>query len=215
MSISVTGSNWSRNGGVVTVNVSFYASSSYMYTQIRTGGNQYTSVRNPNGSSVSATNTSTRTSYTAGSVTVSADCYVQVATGSSFQYDSSASRTVSWDAATFTVTFNANGGSVSTPSKTVTYGGTYGELPTPTRTGYKFLGWYNASTGGTEVTATDTVSITTNQTLYAYWEVMTIMRKVSGSTTTTYTQIYTVENGNATQDIGLYVVEDGVIHQCV
>ncbi len=41
-----------------------------------------------------------------------------------------------------TVTFDANGGTVSIPSKEVTLGSTYGELPTPTRAGYTFLGWW-------------------------------------------------------------------------
>ena len=48
-----------------------------------------------------------------------------------------------WTANTYSVTFNPNGGSVSTPTKNVTYGSTYGDLPTPTRTGYTFNGWYN------------------------------------------------------------------------
>ncbi len=43
----------------------------------------------------------------------------------------------------FTITFNANGGSVSTSSKVVTYRSTYGDLPTPTRSGYTFLGWFS------------------------------------------------------------------------
>ena len=38
-------------------------------------------------------------------------------------------------ATTYTVIFNANGGSVSQSSKSVTNGGTYGALPTPTRNG--------------------------------------------------------------------------------
>lgn len=39
------------------------------------------------------------------------------------------------------VTFNPNGGSVNTKKKIVTYNGTYGDLPTPTRKGYTFIGW--------------------------------------------------------------------------
>ena len=39
------------------------------------------------------------------------------------------------------VTFNANGGTVETNSKTVTVSSTYGVLPTPTREGYTFIGW--------------------------------------------------------------------------
>lgn len=40
-----------------------------------------------------------------------------------------------------TVTFDANGGTVSTESKEVKPGETYGTLPTPTRAGYTFKGW--------------------------------------------------------------------------
>ena len=76
-----------------------------------------------------------------------------------------------WTAKTFTVTFNANGGgSLSQSSKTVTYNSTYGTLPTTTRNGYEFLGWYTASSGGTKISTTTAVSITTNQTLYAQWK---------------------------------------------
>ena len=43
-----------------------------------------------------------------------------------------------WTPNTYTVTFNANGGTCDTGSKTVTYDETYGELPIPTRIGYTF-----------------------------------------------------------------------------
>ncbi|MBR4522697.1 MAG: InlB B-repeat-containing protein, partial [Kiritimatiellae bacterium] len=74
-----------------------------------------------------------------------------------------------WTANTYTVTFDANGGSVTTASKEVTYDAAYGDLPTPTRTGYAFAGWYTTSSGGTEVTGETTVKITAAQTLYAHW----------------------------------------------
>ena len=74
-----------------------------------------------------------------------------------------------WTANTYTVTFNANGGSVSTTSKSVTYNSTYGTLPTPTRNGYSFNGWYTASSGGTKRTSSTTVTTTSNHTLYAQW----------------------------------------------
>lgn len=47
----------------------------------------------------------------------------------------------SWTANKYSVNFNANGGSVSTTSKSVTFDTAYGELPTPTRSGYTFAGW--------------------------------------------------------------------------
>ena len=74
-----------------------------------------------------------------------------------------------WTANTYTVTFNANGGSTSTSSKTVTYASTYGELPTPTRTGYTFKGWFTSASGTTQITSSTKVSITAAQTLYAQW----------------------------------------------
>ena len=46
----------------------------------------------------------------------------------------------------FTVTYNDNGGSgCSSSSKTVTYGSAYGNLCTPTRSGYIFAGWYSSN----------------------------------------------------------------------
>ena len=56
-----------------------------------------------------------------------------------------------------TVTFNANGGTVDTSTKAVTYGQTYGELPTPTRTGYTFNDWFTHPSSGTRVTRETTV----------------------------------------------------------
>ncbi len=71
--------------------------------------------------------------------------------------------------ASYTITFNPNGGSVSTSNKTVTNKSTYGSLPTPTRTGYTFNGWYTSASGGTKITSSSTVNLSANQTLYAQW----------------------------------------------
>ena len=69
----------------------------------------------------------------------------------------------------YTVTYNANGGSCGTAS--ATYAGTALTLPTPTRTGYKFLGWYTATSGGTKIgDAGATYTPSANITLYAQWE---------------------------------------------
>ena len=43
--------------------------------------------------------------------------------------------------AKYTVTFDPNGGTVDVQSKEVTQDSVYGELPTPTREGYTFVGW--------------------------------------------------------------------------
>lgn len=75
-----------------------------------------------------------------------------------------------WKKNNYKVTFDANGGSTPTASKTVTYNNTYGTLPTPTKDGYTFSGWYTAKSGGTKITADTKVTITADQTLYAQWK---------------------------------------------
>ncbi len=70
---------------------------------------------------------------------------------------------------TCTVTFNANGGKVSTSSRTYTVGSSYGTLPTPTRSGYEFEGWYTSSSGGSYIFSSS--AVTGRITLYAHWSV--------------------------------------------
>ena len=85
----------------------------------------------------------------------------------------------------YTVTFNANGGSVS-PSSAVTTDGKLTALPIPTRSGYDFVGWYTTASGGQPVsTGTE---FTQDTTLYAHWNVREIVSgggdpSTSGSTT--------------------------------
>ena len=86
---------------------------------------------------------------------------------------------------TYKVTFNSNGGTVSgTGTKTVTSGEKYGTLPTATKSGYTFDGWYTSGSGGTRITENTTVSLTGNQTLYAHW------------TEKTYTVTFNANGGN-------------------
>lgn len=79
-----------------------------------------------------------------------------------------------WTANTYTVTFDVNGGGVpSMASKSVTYDNPYGELPTVTREGYDFKGWFTEASGGNQITADTTVNITSDQTLCAHWDLIT------------------------------------------
>ena len=66
-----------------------------------------------------------------------------------------------------TVHFNPNGGTVSPTSGGVGISGTLASLPTPTRTGHKFEGWFTAETDGDEVTLSTVFSEDT--TIYAKW----------------------------------------------
>lgn len=73
----------------------------------------------------------------------------------------------------YTVTWNANGGSVSPTSFTQSSGNLSTTAPTPTRSGYTFNGWYNASSGGSLiVNAGSSYTPTSNITLYAQWTIV-------------------------------------------
>ncbi len=74
-----------------------------------------------------------------------------------------------WTRNTYTLSFNANGGSVSTSSRTENCGDAIGSLPTPTRDYYTFNGWFTAATGGTKVTADTVYKTQANVTVYAQW----------------------------------------------
>ena len=74
-----------------------------------------------------------------------------------------------WKAGTYTVSFDANGGTCPDSSKSVTYNSAYGTLPIPTRTGYGFDGWFTSAQGGSAVDADTVMSTASNHTLYAHW----------------------------------------------
>ncbi len=101
-----------------------------------------------------------------------------------------------WSENGYTVKFNANGGTVGTSSKNVVYSGTYGTLPTPTHSGHIFDGWYTSPSGGSKVTATTKVSITSEQTLYAHWTEI-VVTEVSVRTNPNITDYFVGETLNA------------------
>ena len=71
---------------------------------------------------------------------------------------------------TYTVTFDARGGYVDVDSKEVSIGSVYGNLPTPVRSRYKFLGWRGASEDPiTEYTSDTLVTTDSDTVLYAMW----------------------------------------------
>lgn len=72
-----------------------------------------------------------------------------------------------------TITFDAQGGSVSPRTKTVTRGAAFGTLPTPVRKGYEFNGWwYDNDEAGVcvRITSSTLVDLTGSTTLYAVWK---------------------------------------------
>ncbi len=83
--------------------------------------------------------------------------------------NSNQSWTAIWFANQYTLYYDANGGSVSPSSKTVTYNSTIGTLPTPTRSGFSFNGWFTSPSGGSQVTSNTTYATAGDSFIYARW----------------------------------------------
>lgn len=101
-----------------------------------------------------------------------------------------------WTANEYTASFDANGGTVDAETKTVTYGEAVGELPTPTRRGYHFDGWYYDGERYDERTV---YQVADDITLTAQWT----RSRTSGGTSTTDTTVTT--NSPKTADPGVAV----------
>ncbi len=113
------------------------------------------------------------------------------AAGASYQATGDITLYAQWSPV-YTVTYNANGGSVTPAS--ASYQGTTLTLPTPTRDGYAFNGWYTAASGGTKIgIGGNTYTPTANITLYAQWKdpvVVTYDATTNGGSCGTTSQTY-------------------------
>ena len=74
-----------------------------------------------------------------------------------------------WSPKNIKVQFDGNGGKSSLKYKTVKYDSAYGDLPAPSRSNYKFLGWYTSKISGSKISSTTKMKYTTTRTLYARW----------------------------------------------
>lgn len=75
--------------------------------------------------------------------------------------------TANWEANKYTAIFNGNGGSNGT-SITTSYGSPLGTLPSATRTGYNFAGWFTDASGGFQISEVTTMPLN-GATYYAHW----------------------------------------------
>ena len=82
-----------------------------------------------------------------------------------------------WSLEDIIITFDANGGTVSTESITVYYGDVLSDLPVPTKTGFSFVGWFTEDDqeikDGDVLEYTDDLSVTAKWSADAYtvsWE---------------------------------------------
>jgi len=153
---------WTANSFTVTYN---YNSA--------TGGNTTSSATFSVGGTAITLPTPTRTGYSFGGWFSDSGLTVSIgAAGASYSPSASVTAYAKWTANSYTVTYNYNSatGGNSTVSDTFTVGGSALTLPTPTRTGYTFGGWYSDSGLTVSIGAAGaSYSPLTSGTLYAKW----------------------------------------------
>ena len=139
-----------------------------------TGANPGTDTVTYGGSVGSLPTPPSKTGYTFAGWNTAAD-----GSGTAFTATTSITATITvyaqWTINTYTVTFDKNGGATdATPtSKTATYAGNIGTLPTPpSKTGYTFAGW-NTTVDGSGSAFIASTSVTANVTVYAQWTINT------------------------------------------
>ena len=76
-------------------------------------------------------------------------------------------RIAAWTPASWSVTFDANGGDGGT-TRRVESGAAVGEFPVVSRDGYTLTGWFTAAEGGSQVSAAALIEADT--TYFAQWE---------------------------------------------
>lgn len=124
------------------------------------------------------------------------------APGGTYSTDASTTMTARWTANTYTISYNANGGSGEPLSQTKTYGVdlTISSV-VPTRTNYNFLGW--------STTSWDTIALyqpgekytyNASATLYAVWELAHVLPTIENLT------VERCDSDGTLNDEGVYVV---------
>ena len=168
--------NIDRVGGTMyaSTTVSIPKLSSYTISYNANGGSGAPSSQTKlYGSSLTLSSTKpTRTGYTFQGWATSSTGSVAYAAGASYTANSSATLYAVWKANTYTIVYNANGGSGAPGKQTKTYGAALTLSSTkPTRTNYTFKGW-GTSASATTVKYAAGASYTSNAsiTLYAIWE---------------------------------------------
>ncbi len=156
-----------------------------------------TATVNKGGNYVICSEAPSRTGYTFNGWSDGTTIYAVGATITNVQ--ANITLTAQWQANTYTVTFDPNGGNVTPTTVDYTYDGAVVAMPIPTRDGFGFVGWYTEQTGGTkQEDVGNTNKPTSNITLYAHWsELYDVLFIANGQTFVTQTDKYC--SGNALQ----------------
>lgn len=191
-SITVTFRNYNTDNGDsatknVTFNVTVPAWTSYTIKYNANGGSGApgNQTKWKNQTLVLSTTKPTRTGYSfLGWSTSSSATSATYSAGGNYTANAAATLYAVWKANTYTVSYNANGGSGAPSSQTKTYGVTLTLSSTiPTRANYNFKGW-GTSASATTVSYAAGASYTNNAaiTLYAIWELAYIKPRITNFT---------------------------------
>jgi uncharacterized repeat protein (TIGR02543 family) len=163
-------------------------SNATLYAQWTETANQYTySLSNGGGSlsggdasgsvtygaTVTLPTSGTRSGYTLTDFTLSGGLTGAYSKGATFIMPAGAvTATANWTATTYSITYNLNGGSGAANS-TYTIESSAITLPTPTRSGKVFMGWYERSDFTGDIVTSIPQGSTGNKTFYAKWDFTT------------------------------------------
>ncbi len=111
--------------------------------------------------------TAERTGYTFKGWYLDEACTKQITSDTIVSLTANQSVYAKWELRRYVITFDATGGVAERDSKQVTYGKAYGVLPSATKDGDEFIGWFTED--GTEITSASIVEIESDTTLYAKW----------------------------------------------
>ena len=118
--------------------------------------------------------TPTRTGYTFKGWATSSSGSVVYVSGASYTKNAVVTLYAVWEIKTYSVKYDANGGSGAPPTQTKTYGKTLTLSNTkPKRTGYTFKGWATSSSGSVAYASGASYTSNSAVTLYAVWEIIT------------------------------------------
>ena len=116
----------------------------------------------------------TRSGYTFQGWATSSEGGVSYLSGSAYRVDADVTLYAVWKINTYTVSYNANGGSGAPGAQTKTYGVTLAlSTVEPTKTGYTFQGWATSSEGGVSYLSGADYTANAAVTLYAVWKANT------------------------------------------
>ena len=130
--------------------------------------------------------------------------------GDTYSADADVTLYAIWVVGVFVVTFDADGGTVSPAQKVVGYSLKYGTLPTPTKAGETFYGWF---LGDLLITENSIVDLDNDATLKAAWTIRSSMR-VKGSDNSMHTGALYVKGSDNAMHMAIAYVKgtDGQMH---